>query len=154
MSNSEATVQKPKDATISGRVVVIAMFLFAATGIAFLQYYWNRHLKPFMPLQKAIAAQFDNSSPRVDGGQRKMSKDTPRVLRVVMRVPFDPEDDENDEVIRQRISSVAKLAAEHAGLREYEIFTTHFYQEKPGSRKLRQKTFETPVSELVADGEP
>ncbi len=147
-SEAELTVGKAKSATVSGRVVVIAMLLFAATGTAFLQYYWNRHLKPFMPLQKAIAAQFDNSSPRVDGGQRKMSKDTPRVLRVVMRVPFDPEDSDNDEVIRQRISSVADLAVEHASLREYEIFTTHFYQENPGN-KLRQKTFETPVSELA-----
>lgn len=147
MTGPDTTEPRPGPRTISGRAVVIGMFLFAGSGIAVLQFYWDRHLEPFMPLQKAIAEEFDNSSPRVDGGQRKMSKSTPRVLRVVMRVPFDPEDPENKEVVRTRISAVAKLAVKHASLGEYGIFTTHFYQENPG--RMRQKTFETPVAELT-----
>ncbi len=148
----------PRGRTISGSMVVLAMFVFAMCGVAVLQIYWNRHLEPFMELQTALAERFDDekgkSSPRVDGGQRKMSKNTPRILRVVMRIPFDPEDDENGAAIRERIHAVADVAVKHVKLhQDYDILTTHFYMEIPGGT-VRQETFETPVEELAtgADG--
>ena len=147
----------PHGRTISGSMVVLGMFGFAMCGVAVLQIYWNRHLEPFMELQTALAKRFDDekgkSSPRVDGGQRKMSKNTPRILRVVMRIPFDPEDDENAAAVRERIRAVADVAVQHVKLRQdYDILTTHFYMEIPGGT-VRQKTFETPVEEFAANAD-
>jgi hypothetical protein len=136
--------------TISGKIVVITMFLFALAGIAFLQAYWNKHLEPFMPVQKELVEVFGRKcQPRVEGGQRKMSKNTPRILRVTMRVPFDPEDDANESQVRDRINGIADVASNHFDLKQdYDILTTHFFQENPGGRSRRQKMFETTIDEL------
>lgn len=134
--------------TISGRLVVFLMFVFAVIATVLLSFYWNRHLEPFMPLQSALVQEYGkDSKPRVDGGQRKMSKGTPKILRVVMGVTFDPQSAESDEQARARIREIARIAEKHAPLDEYDILTVHFYQENPGGQ-LRQKTFETPLVEL------
>ncbi len=137
---------------ISGRKVVTGMFGFAILATGFLWFYWNRHLEPFMPLQMAIEKQFEGSRPRVDGGQRRMSKRTPRVLRVVLRVPFDPEDPSNRPRVDGQIREIARIAEANIDLRTFEIFTVHMYQENPGNR-LRQKTFETPLTELLTNSD-
>ena len=81
---AESDITSPDDGTISGRYVVISMFALAFVLIGALYTYWNLHLMPFMPLQEALAAKFEESSPRVDGGRRKMHKGTPNILRVAV----------------------------------------------------------------------
>ncbi len=142
---SQRTVESPTAPSISGKTVVIAMFCFAAVLTAFLYYYWNKHIEPFMPLQLALEQQFEGSSPRVEGGQRKMSKGTPTILRVTMRVPFDPKE-ESDAGI-DLVHAIAGTARKFVSLSDYEILTVHFYQPNPGG-KLRTKTIETPIAEL------
>ena len=68
----------------------MAMFSLGIVATGTLWFFWNLQLMPFMPLQDALVAEFEGSSPRVDGGRRKGQKGTPKILRVVMRVPFDP----------------------------------------------------------------
>lgn len=136
--------ENPK--SVSGRVVVIGMFVFAACATAFLAFYWNKHIEPFMPLQLAIEKEWKGSSPRVEGGQRKISKKTPRILRVTLRVPFDPEDPANTGLTRERVNAIAEISRKHVKLDDYEILTINFYQEKPPV--LKRKTLETPIAEL------
>lgn len=151
MSNTEPL---PPGRVISGKAVVVAIFVFAGICVLILQVYWNRHIEPFMGLQEALAERFADeegkSSPRVEGGQRKMSKNTPRILRVTMRVPFDPEDESNAAAVANRIQAVAEVALREINLREdYDILTTHFYHPIPGG-VVRKKKFETPVTDLQA----
>src|SRR3990172_5506244 len=58
----------------SGRWVVIAMFAFAALVVGSMWVYIDRHTAPFRPLRQALAREFENSAPNVEGGQTKMHK--------------------------------------------------------------------------------
>lgn len=149
------------DSRISGRVLVVAMFLFGIAATATMWIYWNLHLTPFMPLQKALAAEFEDSSPRVSGGQRKISRNTPKIMRVVMRMPFDPTTD--SEEIRLRVDSVVQrireLAAEHAQLGDYEILEVHLFQEiqHPSENEIRSDVIRRSIDawqDVDADGNP
>ncbi|MEZ6130885.1 MAG: hypothetical protein R3C59_19620 [Planctomycetaceae bacterium] len=135
------------DPRVSGRKVVVAMFTlgFVATGL--LWFYWDLHLRPFMPLQKALADTYENSSPRVDGGQRRIHKATPRVLRVVMRVPFDPNssDETVQSAIAERIRTTQQLATKYAELATYDLLEVHLYHEQK-EQGLSQKTFQRQIS--------
>ncbi len=90
--NSSAAPVPPTrpERRVSGRAMVLGMLAFGTLTTAAMWVYWTLHVGPFRPLQDAIAAAFPHSSPRVDGGQRKMHKGTPKILRIVMRVDFDP----------------------------------------------------------------
>lgn len=125
----------------SGRLVVCAMFLlgFTATGLLFL--YWNLHLMPFMPLQEAIVAEFPDSAPRVEGGRRKMHKQTPLLLRVVVRVPFDPTlaDPETAGRRQHYLERIRALAEVHTELAEFELLEVHFYFPLK-EKELRERT--------------
>lgn len=131
-----------KKESVSGRLVVVVMFLLGLTATGILWMYWHLHMMPFMPLQEALAAEFSESSPRVDGGRRKQHKGTPMILRVVMRVPFDPTaaDAENQDQIEARIERTRELAVRHAAIDEYELLEIHMYQEAKEDQ-IQQKTF-------------
>ncbi|MFN5076862.1 MAG: hypothetical protein ACK5MO_14810, partial [Planctomyces sp.] len=51
------TSKKP----VSGRTVVVLMFVMGILATAFLYTYWTLHLTPFMPLQEAIVREFPGS---------------------------------------------------------------------------------------------
>lgn len=126
------------------------MFAFGIVATGGIWVYWKLHLAPFMPLQKALAAEFDTrshkSSPRVDGGWTKSQfKQSPPTLRIVLRVPFDPE--EGDDRVPQTIDRVIALARSHADLGQYEtleIYLVHYAPE----RSPRQYEFKRKVGEL------
>lgn len=126
---------------ISGTLIVLTMFGFGILSTLMIWTYWNWHIEPFMPLQLAIENEFEDSSPRVEGGQRKMSKKTPRILRVTMRVDFDPSIEANAKQSEQRIQRVAELAGQHQDLTSYEFLEFHFYQPVPRENRLRKKSF-------------
>lgn len=87
---ADAAVHVPSPPTLSGRKVVAGMFLFGITATGGMWVYWKLHVAPFTPLQQALAAEFEASRPLVEGGQRKMHKNTPRILRITMHAPFNP----------------------------------------------------------------
>lgn len=153
MSTSPEELPQPDDGTISGRVVVVSMFALAIVLISVLYTYWTLHLTPFMPLQEALAAEFDNCSPRVDGGRRKIHKGTPNILRVVMRVPFDPNatDDATVALIEKRMEGTQRLAK--AKVEEFDTYNTlevHMYQEEKEG-ELSQNSFERELRPLSPD---
>lgn len=116
--------------TISGRLVVIAMFVMGLTATGLLFLYWNLHLMPFMPLQEAIVAEFKDSAPRVDGGRVRLHRRTPMMLRIVVRVDFDPTDSSETTCARLEhyMDRLRALAAAHTDLTAYEQLEVHFYQ--------------------------
>lgn len=145
------TDSRHQDPRVSGQKVVAAMFAlgFLATGL--LWFYWDLHLRPFMPLQEALAKQYENSSPRVDGGQRRIHKGTPRVLRVVMRAPFNPlsSDPEVQAAIAERLQRTEELAFKYAQLEHYDLLEMHLYHEQK-EQGIMQKTFQRQVTEPPA----
>lgn len=114
---------------ISGRIVVLSMFVFAVTATGALWTYWYYHSAPFVPLQVAIAEEFSGSSPRVDGGQRKMHKETSTLLWIIMRVEFDPEQDANQSL--KTFHRVLELAREHLDLNPYEQLNVRLFRGDP-----------------------
>ncbi|MFN6151495.1 MAG: hypothetical protein ACK5BP_16175, partial [Planctomyces sp.] len=80
------TSKKP----VSGRTVVVLMFVMGILATAFLYTYWTLHLTPFMPLQEAIVREFPGSAPRVNGGRKKIHKQTPMILRIAIKSETDP----------------------------------------------------------------
>lgn len=138
-SNALQNEPPPQVREIQGKWIVIAMFSFAVLATGTLWTYWKLHMMPFMPLQEVLIEQFPNSSPRVEGGQSKMHKDTPMLLRVVMRVEFDPElEKEAAETFVDRVSDAIKP---HVEPNKWEELHVHLYQQEP-EKELRQKTFE------------
>lgn len=125
-----------------GRWVVLAMFGFGIVATGGIWIYWKLHLAPFLPLQKALAAEFPKSSPRVDGGWRKGNFKVGRpTLRLVLRVPYAPL--ERDVRVPATIERVTALAREHLDLTRYEtleIYLVHYVPEKaPQQYEYRRK---------------
>jgi hypothetical protein len=129
--NSSAAPVPPTrpERRVSGRAIVLGMLAFGTLTTATMWVYWTLHVGPFRPLQDAIAAAFPQSSPRVDGGQRKMHKGTPKILRIVMRVDFDPvvETSRGEEVV----TTVEQIAGEYLDLNQYEELDVYLYQGVP-----------------------
>ncbi len=80
----------PTERTISGRWLVIGMFAMGITLTGLLYAYSTLHLGPFRPLQDAIAQEFPGSAPRIDGGKKKPHKNTPTILRILVKTEVDP----------------------------------------------------------------
>jgi hypothetical protein len=124
---------------VSGRAVVVGMFIFGIAATSILWMYWKLHTGPFRPFQDALAVEFPGSVPRVEGGQRKMHKGTPRILRVTLRVDFDPEADaERGVAVLARVENVA---ARYVDLSEYEVLQAFLYHGVP-EKDLRQREFD------------
>jgi hypothetical protein len=118
------------------------MFTLGIVATGTLWYFWNIQLMPFMPLQDALVAEFEGCSPRVDGGRRKGQKGTPKILRVVMRVPFDPtsSDQSSQSQIETRLTKTEELARKFVVDDDYELLELHLFSEHK-EQMLRQKTF-------------
>lgn len=129
----------PPATRISGRVVVIAMFTFGITATAALWTYWTLHTGPFRPLQDALAQEFPGSLPRVDGGQRRLRKGTPKILRVVLRVEFDPITETGKG--QQVLDRVEEVSRRHIDLNEYDVLDVYLYEGIP-EQSLRENEFE------------
>ncbi len=99
-----------------------------ATGLLYA--YSTLHLGPFKPLQEAIVREFPGSSPRVDGGKKRMQLDTPTILRILMKSKIDPLSESEESIVamkamRQRI---AELALEKVSLPDLAIIELHVYK--------------------------
>jgi len=115
---------------VSGRIIVALMFLLGILATSFLYAYWTLHLMPFMPLQEAIVGEFPGSAPRVDGGRKKMHKDTPLILRIAMKTEVDPlsevpSDVEEIQKIRTRIAALAESLKPLPGM---DLLELHIYK--------------------------
>lgn len=131
---------------LPGHWVVVGMFGFGILATSLIWLYWNLHVAPYMPVQLALEERFADSSPRVEGGQRKMHKLTPSILRVVMRVSFNPQTDvaARDEFL----SGVAEVLNKQLSLESYDHFELHMYQPDP-ERKLVQGEIKLTMEQLL-----
>lgn len=95
---------------ISGKVVIVGMFIFAAAMTGFMWFYWKLNLAPFLPLQQAIieTEEFAESRPVVEGGRAKGQQTAPNTLRVTMKIDYDPTT--NEDLIDDLEQKVLTLA--------------------------------------------
>jgi len=147
--HSEAT--RTSERRVSGSGMVLAMLAFGVVITGSMWVYWTLHTGPFRPLQDALAAAFPNSSPRVDGGQRKMHKGTPKILRVVLRVEFDPTADtaRGERVV----DSVQQIAGQHLDLNAYDELEVFLFQGVP-EKDVRQQEFKRTLSPAATPAKP
>ena len=124
---------------VSGSAVVLAMFAFGITATGALWTYWTLHTGPFRPLQDALAKEFPGSVPRVDGGQRKMRKGMPSILRAVLRVQFDPETETAKG--EQILNRVEQISRQHVDLSQYDFLDVYLYEGVP-EQTIREREFE------------
>ena len=114
---------------VRGQWAVLGMLLFGGLLTTVLWIYWERHSAPFRPLQDAIAREFPRSRPRVQGGRRKMHEEGPRILQVVLKVDFNPQNEErNAEDVADR---VVALAQAHQDLSRYDQIEIHLFWPEP-----------------------
>ena len=139
-----AAVGSPRE--ISGRWVVIGMFTFGISATAVLWIYSYYNSAPFQPLQRALAAEFEDSSPRVKGGQRKIHQGTPRVLHIVLRVDFNPNTD--SARVESMFERVVQIARQHVELSSYDQFELHLFRQVP-ERKSQHVTIQREIAALL-----
>ena len=115
----------------SGTKLIIGLFLFATAMSSGLWIFWYLHARPFQPLQLAIHQAFPKSYPQVQGGQHKMHKNTPRILRITLKVAFDPKPREADEQVAVMVERLEELARKHIDFESYELLEIHLVQRRP-----------------------
>jgi len=151
--SATSTPSKPTTASRNrwGRWVVIAMLLFGVALTATTWVYWKLHVAPYLPLQKLLAEKYEGSRPRVEGGQRKMHKGTPRILRVTMQLKFDPEAKDGQRRVDDFSRDVAAFVARnYPELADYEILELNLYWPRPETEhKPLEVQREYPVKTLL-----
>lgn len=131
MTDHSSFADDPAQPTVSGRKVVLAMFGFGFLVVGALWLYWELYQRPFRELQYAIAAEFRDSSPQVIGGRYKSDERSPETLRIIIRVGFNPQADE--ERSNRHALRLAELAGRHQDLSAYDVLEVHLRQPVPES---------------------
>jgi hypothetical protein len=117
------------------------LFAFAILATGGMWVYWKLHRAPFLPLERALVEEFPGSSPHVEGGQRKMHEKTPRILRVTLKIDFDPLADEAKA--REFAEKVAAFLREHHDASRYQKLEIRLYFPEP-EREIKQWSVELP----------
>ena len=115
---------------VQGRVVVLTIVAFALlmTGAMFV--YWELYTRPFRPLQAAIAAKYEESSPRAVGGRYKshLAASLNR-LRLIVRISWDPREDETRA--RSMANDLVEIARDHVPLETYDRVEIYLMHRRP-----------------------
>lgn len=130
---------------ISGRWVVLGLLALGLSATLGLYAYWHFETREFRPLTEAIGREFKHSLPRVEGGRPKRG---PSTLRIVLRVPFDPESDERQ--FQQTVQRVIELARQSQDLSKYERLEIHLIQLR-AEQDARKRTYSAPTEELARE---
>ncbi|QDV19419.1 hypothetical protein Pan153_40840 [Gimesia panareensis] len=125
---------EPSPPRTKGRTIVISLLIFGLVMSGSLYVFQAINTYPFAETQNALAREFPQSRPRVEGGRLKGKADNPPTLRVTLAVPFDP--NQNDARIQKMADQILNVAREHLNLGEYEIAELHFYQPIPEQQIL------------------
>ncbi len=132
-----STIDQPTTA-ISGKLVLLIVFTFAACMTAFLWIYSVKHIGPFQPLRAKLAEAFPDSTPKVEGGQRKIHKKTPPILRVVMKVDFDL--DEQSPAAEEYAKKVVDIVQTNFDLSTFEVLEIHLFKPEPEQQRQTWST--------------
>lgn len=146
MESRDASVPEPvhPPGTVPGKWVVVGMFGFAMLAVSLMYLYWDLHTAPFRPLQEALGREFPYSRPLVQGGRRKMHKGTPSLLRIVMRIEFDPYLDERKT--QAFADEITAFAQEHHDVSQYDAIEVHLHWPEPES-EIKQWTTTIPLED-------
>ncbi|MCG6156618.1 hypothetical protein [Rubinisphaera margarita] len=142
----------PATGSRRGRWIVAGMFLFAVCVSGGLLTYWELHTRPFRELTDRLAEVFPHSSPRVEGGKHGMHRETDRVLRVVMRVDYLPE--ESSPQFQQDVDRVLEIVADDASAVGYDRWEVHLFQQRPEQEPLVGSFKTDPDERLDRSGSP
>ena len=126
----ETAPEKPPR-EFSGTTLIVGIFLFAAVMSTGLWIFWYLHTEPFQPLQRAIERAFPKSRPYVQGGQRRIHKGTPKILRITMQVRFNPESPAEQPQVEAIVTQLVDLAKQHIDFAHYNLFEVHLIQMHP-----------------------
>ena len=126
--------RRPKDNVVSGRVIVVAMFLLGLVLASLLFVYFEFNTRPFRPLRDAIGREFKRSRPNVEGGRPKGRG--AMTLRITMSVSFDPlHDDSKSKDVLARVLSIARQHQDLTRYEKCEVNLIHFVPEKEAITK-------------------
>ncbi len=114
---------------ISGVWVAGGLLLLGAAFTLVLWLYTEVHTGPFRDLRDAIHSEFPRSVPQVEGGQKKMHKGTPRILRITLQVHSDPRED--DQLVTGMIDRLVSLSEQHHGLGDYDLLDVYLVWFRP-----------------------
>lgn len=123
-----------KPRPIRGRTIVISLLIFGLVMSGSLYVFQAINTYPFAETQNALAREFPDSRPRVEGGRLKGKENNPVTFRVTLAVPFNPH--ENDVQIQKMADQILEVAHQHLNLKQYEIAELHFYQPIPEQQIL------------------
>ena len=127
------------------------MLTFAVTIISVLWIYTVSHRAPFRPLERALANEFVDSVPKVEGGQRKIHKSSSKILRIMMKVTFDPSvEREQAERFAERVIAFSR---KHHDISRHDILEIHFFKLEPEKKILQWET-ERNVADLLQQSQP
>jgi hypothetical protein len=134
----------------SGKWVVLGLLVFGCLFIGVLSFYTVLHTGPFQELRNAIDSEFLDSSPQVEGGQRKIHKGSPKILRITLQVHDDPRDD--DQRVGEMVDRLVSLAETHHGLGGYDILDVYLVWFRP-EHKAVSRHEEREVRLLIETGQ-
>lgn len=134
----------------SGTKVMLGIFALAIAASASVWIFSYYHAKPFQPLQTAIHRAFPKAYPQVQGGQRRMHRNTPKTLRITIQVGFDPEPREADQQVEEVVARLEELARQHLDFTSYEIFEIHLVRRVP-EHKAKMRTITREISKSVKE---
>ena len=137
-SSDDTTLSpRPRDRELSGRAIVVVMFLLGSALTVLLYVYFEFNTRPFRPLRDAIGREFKHSRPNVEGGRLKGRG--AMTLRISMSVPFDPFQDHSKS--QDVLTRVLFLARQHQDLTRFEkceVNLIHFVPEQTAVTKTFQ----------------
>ncbi len=149
---SEACPAKADDENpgTSGVWVVLGLIVFGCLFTGGLWIYTVLHTGPFQELRNAIDSEFPDSSPQVEGGQRKIHKGSPKILRITLRVQDDPRRD--DRQVSTMVNRLVSLSEQHHGLGGYDILDIYLVWYRP-EHKAVSRHEEREVGLLIEAGQ-
>ncbi|TWT59409.1 hypothetical protein [Rubinisphaera italica] len=131
-----------------GRWLIAVMFLFAISVSVGLWTYWELHTRPFRSLTDALGEKFPDSNPRVEGGKHGLHRDIDSILRIVIRIEYNPE--REPERYENDVLTILQMAANHVELQAYDRCDIHLFRQTPEeepvvtSRTISREDFPQP----------
>lgn len=118
---------KPK--IFKGKTIVLGLLIFGLLMSGSLYVFQAVNSFKFAPTQKALAEEFPDSKPRVEGGRLKGKQQNPATLRITLAVDFNPND--HEERLQNMSDRILKIASKNLKLSDYSLAELHFYQAIP-----------------------
>ncbi len=140
MNDSNLEIHGDEAPAVRGVWAAVGILVLGLVFTGVLWWYTDMHAGPFRELRDAIHSEFPGSSPQVEGGQRKIHKGSPKILRITLRVEQDPRS--NDDLVSRAMERLVVLAERYHGLRKYEqldVYFVWFRPERPAISRHEQR---------------